>query len=248
MLQIRWRRWMTDVYLKEWLGDKVYYRLQLAGDVTDNPDQRISEDLNQFPSQTLNLSIGLLTNIVQAVSFSFILWDLSGPLDIPLGSWGAVSIPGYMFWAVVIYTGIATWLAIRLGRPLINLNFAQQRREADFRFSLVRLRENSESVAFYGGEAREFDIFSARFGKVFENFWAIMVRTRLLGFAQYGSSQAAVVFPYLVAAPRYFVERMQLGAIQQVADAFLQLQGSLAYIITSYNDIANWVAVLHRLS
>jgi putative ATP-binding cassette transporter len=248
MLQIRWRRWMTNVYLKEWLGDKTYYRLQLTGDGTDNPDQRIAEDLNLFPAQTLNLSLGLLTNIVQAVSFSFILWDLSGPLDIPLGSWGALSIPGYMFWAVVIYTGIATWLAIRLGRPLINLNFTQQRREADFRFSLVRLRENSESVAFYGGEARELDIFSARFGKVFENYWAIMVRTRLLGFAQYGSSQAAVVFPYLVAAPRYFVERMQLGAIQQVADAFLQLQGSLAYIITSYNDIANWVAVLHRLA
>ncbi len=248
MLQICWRRWMTNVYLKEWLGDKTYYRLQLTGDGTDNPDQRIAEDLNLFPSQTLNLSLGLLTNIVQAVSFSFILWDLSGPLDIPLGSWGPLSIPGYMFWAVLLYTGIATWLTIWLGRPLIGLNFAQQRREADFRFSLVRLRENSESVAFYGGEARELDIFSDRFGKVFANFWAIMVRTRLLGFAQYGSSQAAVVFPYLVAAPRYFTERMQLGAIQQVADAFLQLQGSLAYIITSYNDIANWVAVLHRLA
>jgi putative ATP-binding cassette transporter len=173
---------------------------------------------------------------------------LSGPLDIPLGSWGALSIPGYMFWAVVIYTGLATWIAIRLGRPLIDLNFTQQRREADFRFSLVRLRENSESVAFYGGEPRELDIFSDRFGKVFANFWAIMVRTRILGFAQYGSAQAAVVFPYLVAAPRYFAERMQLGAIQQVADAFVQLQGSLAYVITSYNDIANWVAVLHRLA
>jgi putative ATP-binding cassette transporter len=153
-----------------------------------------------------------------------------------------------MFWAVVLYTGIATWLTIRLGRPLINLNFQQQRLEADFRFSLVRLREHSESVAFYGGEARELDIFSARFGRVFANFWAIMVRTRILGFAQYGSSQAAVVFPYLVAAPRYFGERLQLGAIQQVADAFIQLQGSLAYIITSYNDIANWAAVLHRLA
>jgi putative ATP-binding cassette transporter len=247
-LQIRWRRWMTNVYLKEWLGDKTYYRLQLTGDGTDNPDQRISEDLNLFPSQTLGLSLGLLTNIVQAVSFSFILWDLSGPLEIPLGSWGSLSIPGYMFWAVVIYTGIATWLAIRLGRPLINLNFAQQRREADFRFSLVRLREHSESVAFYGGEARELGIFSDRFGKVFENYWAIMIRTRILGFAQYGQSQAAVVFPYLVAAPRYFGERMQLGAIQQVADAFVTLQGSLAYIITSYNDIANWAAVLHRLA
>jgi putative ATP-binding cassette transporter len=247
MLQIRWRRWMTNVYLREWLADKTYYRLQLKGDGTDNPDQRIAEDLNLFPSQTLNLSLGLLTNVVQAVSFSFILWDLSGPLDIPLGS-TTVSIPGYMFWAVLIYTAIATWLAIRLGRPLISLNFQQQRFEADFRFSLVRLRENTESVAFYSGEARELEIFGDRFGKVFGNFWAIMVRTRILGFAQNGTAQAAVVFPYLVAAPRYFAERMQLGAIQQVADAFIQLQSSLAFVITSYNDIANWKAVLDRLA
>jgi putative ATP-binding cassette transporter len=239
---------MTNVYLREWLGDKTYYRLQLKGDSTDNPDQRISEDLNLFPAQTLNLSLGLLTNIVQAVSFSFILWDLSGPLDVSLGDWGTLSIPGYMFWAVLIYTGIATWIAIRLGRPLVALNFAQQRFEADFRYSLVRLRENSESVAFYGGEDRELDIFSDRFRNIFGNFWAIMIRTRILGFAQYGSGQAAVVFPYLVAAPHYFGERLKLGEIQQVADAFIQLQSSLAYIINSYNDIANWASVLHRLA
>jgi vitamin B12/bleomycin/antimicrobial peptide transport system ATP-binding/permease protein len=248
MLQIRWRRWMTDVYLREWLANKTYYRLQLTGDITDNPDQRISEDLNFFPAQTLNLSLGLLTNVVQAVSFSFILWELSGPLVVPFGSWGTVSIPGYLFWAVVLYTAIATWLAIRLGRPLINLNFAQQRFEADFRFSLVRLRENTESVAFYGGEERERDIFDARFRNVFQNFVAIMKRTLILGFAQFGSAQAAVVFPYLVAAPRYFGERLKLGEIQQVADAFIQLQGSLAYIISSYNDIATWLAVVRRLS
>jgi len=248
MLQIRWRRWMTDVYLHEWLADKTYYRLQLKGDGTDNPDQRIAEDLNLFPSQTLNLSLGLLTNGVQAVSFSVILWDLSSPLDLPLSGGMTLSIPGYLFWAAIIYTGIATWLAIHLGRPLIRLNFDQQRFEADFRFSLVRLRENTESVAFYGGEARELDIFSRRFANVFANFWAIMVRTRILGFAQSGQSQAAVVFPYLVEAPRYFGERLQLGVIQQVADAFTTLQGSLAFIITSYNDIANWKAVLDRLA
>jgi putative ATP-binding cassette transporter len=248
MLQIRWRRWMTDVYLREWLADKTYYRLQLAGDGTDNPDQRISEDLSLFPGQTLNLSLGLLTNLVQVVSFSVILWDLSGPLAVSLGSWGTLTIPGYMFWAVVLYTAIATWLAIRLGRPLINLNFAQQRYEADLRFSLVRLRENTESVAFYGGEPRELDIFSERFRNVFANFWAIMLRTRLLGFAQNGSGQAAVVFPYLIMAPRYFAERLPIGAIQQVADAFITLQGSLAYIINSYNDIATWLAVVRRLS
>ena len=247
-LQIRWRRWMTNAYLGEWLADRTYYRLQLTGEDTDNPDQRISEDLNLFPLQTLSLSLGLLTNAVQAISFAVILWELSGPLALPLGSWGAVTIPGYMFWAVLLYTGLATWLAIHLGRPLIGLNFAQQRFEADFRFSLVRLRENTESVAFYGGEAREMGIFSGRFAHIFANYWAIMLRTRLLGFAQFGSAQAAVVFPYLVAAPRYFGERLKLGEIQQVADAFIQLQSSLAYIITSYNDIANWAAAVHRLA
>ena len=248
MLQIRWRRWMTEVYLREWLADKTYYRLQLTGDATDNPDLRISEDLNMFPAQTLNLLLGLLTNAVQAISFSFILWDLSGPLAWSLGGWGTLTIPGYMFWAVLLYTAVATWIAIRLGRPLISLNFAQQRYKADFRFSLVRLRENSESVAFYGGEESELETFADRFRSVFDNFWAIMVRTRTLGFAQFGTGQAAVLFPYLVAAPHYFSERLQLGVIQQVADAFVQLQGSLAFVINSYNDIATWAAVVRRLA
>jgi putative ATP-binding cassette transporter len=248
MLQIRWRRWMTDVYLREWLAGKTYYRLQLSADSTDNPDQRISEDLNLFPSQTLTLSLGLLTNVVTVVSFSFILWDLSGPLDVPLGGLGTFSIPGYMFWAAIIYTAIATWIAVRLGRPLINLNFAQQRLEADFRFSLVRLRENTESIAFYGGEDQELNIFSDRFSRVFANFWAIMIRTRILGFAQAGSAQIAVIFPYLVAAPRYFGEKLPIGEIQQVTDAFGQFQSALSWVITSYNDIATWAAVVRRLS
>jgi putative ATP-binding cassette transporter len=248
MLQIRWRRWMTREYLHQWLRHKTYYRLQLDGDQTDNPDQRISEDLALFPQQSLNLSLGLFRNIVQAVSFSFILWELSGPLAISLGAWGAVSIPGYMFWAVILYTIFGTWLTIRLGRPLVGLNFGQQRFEADLRFSLVRLRENTESVAFYGGEEREFGIFWDRFGRVFANYWAIMLRQRMLGFFTNGWGQAAVVFPYLVAAPRYFGEKLQLGAIQQIADAFLQLQDSLAYIVTSYTDIANWQSIVRRLT
>jgi vitamin B12/bleomycin/antimicrobial peptide transport system ATP-binding/permease protein len=243
VLQIRWRRWMTDSYLREWLKDQTYYRLQLGADPTDNPDQRISEDLALFPSQTLALSLGLLTNIVQAVSFSFILWSLSGPLVL-----GGFTIPGYMFWAVILYTIGGTWLAIRIGRPLIALNFDQQRFEADLRFSLVRLRENTESVAFYGGEAREFATFWSRFGRVYGNFIAIILRQRLLGFYSIGYNQAAVVFPYLLMAPRYFAERLALGVIQQVADAFLQLQSSLAYVVSSYSDIANWQAIVRRLS
>ena len=248
VLQIRWRRWMTDRYLHEWLKDQTYYRLQLGADPTDNPDQRISEDLSLFPAQTLNLSLGLLTNIVQAVSFSFILWGLSGPLALSLGALGELTIPGYMFWAVILYTIGGTWLAIRIGRPLISLNFDQQRFEADLRFSLVRLRENTESVAFFGGEEREFATFWSRFGRVYGNFMAIILRQRMLGFYSIGYNQAAVVFPYLLMAPRYFAERLALGVIQQVADAFLQLQSSLAYVVSSYADIANWQAIVRRLA
>jgi putative ATP-binding cassette transporter len=248
VLQIRWRRWMTDVYLHEWLKNQTYYRLQLGADPTDNPDQRIAEDLALFPAQTLALSLGLLTNIVQAISFSFILWGLSGPLALSLGALGEVTIPGYMFWAVIVYTIGGTWLAIRIGRPLIGINFNQQRFEADLRFSLVRLRENTESVAFYGGEEREFGTFWSRFGRVYGNFMALILRQRLLGFYSNGYGQAAVVFPYLLMAPRYFGERLALGIIQQVADAFIQLQGSLAYIVTSYADIANWQAIVQRLA
>jgi putative ATP-binding cassette transporter len=253
LLQIRWRRWMTNVYLREWLSDQTYYRLQLTGDPTDNPDQRIAEDLNLFPLQTLNLSLGLFSNAVNAVSFAVVLWTLSGALTVSLGGLGPVEIPGYMFWAVMVYTVLGTWMTIRVGRPLINLNFDQQRFEADLRFSLVRLRENGESVAFYGGEEREFSVFWQRFARVFGNYVAIMLRTRLLGFYTISYLQLAVIFPYLMMAPRYFGERLALGAIQQTADAFGQLQSSLAFIVTNFTSdptsgIATWLAVVRRLS
>jgi putative ATP-binding cassette transporter len=253
LLQIRWRRWMTNVYLHEWLADQTYYQLQLTSDATDNPDQRIAEDLNLFPLQTLNLSLGLLSAAVNAVSFAFVLWGLSGVLTVPLGTWGPVEIPGYMFWAVLAYTVIGTWMTIRVGRPLIGLNFDQQRFEANLRFSLVRLRENAESVAFYRGEGHEFGVFWTRFGRVFNNYVAIMVRTRILGFYTGSYMQLAVIFPYLMMAPRYFGEHLVLGAIQQVADAFGQLQGSLAFIVLNFTSdpssgIATWLAIIGRLS
>jgi putative ATP-binding cassette transporter len=253
LLQIRWRRWMTDVYLHEWLADQTYYRLQLTADPTDNPDQRIAEDLNLFPLQTLNLSLGLILNVVNAVSFAFVLWGLSGALTVSLGALGPIELPGYMFWAVMVYTIFGTWMTIHVGRPLIGLNFAQQRFEADLRFSLVRLRENGESVAFYRGEEREFSVFWQRFGRVFGNYVAIMVRTRLLGFYTQSYLQIAVLFPYVMMAPRYFSERLALGVIQQTADAFGQLQGSLAFIVTNFTSdpssgIATWLAIVRRLS
>jgi putative ATP-binding cassette transporter len=254
MLQIRWRRWLTRQYLHDWLEGKAYYRLQLTGGATDNPDQRIQEDLNRFTDTSLTLTLGLLNAVVTLFSFVGILWALSGPLTIPVGSM-SITIPAYMVWFALLYAIAGTFITIKIGRPLVALNFAQQRYEADFRFSLVRLRENAESIALYGGEPREHTIFFARFTHVVDNFWAIMRRIKALGWWTNFYTQFAIIFPYLVSAPRFFSGAIQLGGLMQIADAFGQVQTSLSFVINSYtsgtgaNDtgIAAWRAVVQRL-
>jgi putative ATP-binding cassette transporter len=247
MLRVRWRRWLTRRYLGAWLTDRAYYHLQL-GNTTDNPDQRISEDVNLFTNYVLNLSVGLLSSIVSLASFLVILWGLSGALEIPLGKWGILHLPAYLVWAALLYAGIGTWLTIKIGRPLVPLNFAQQRCEADFRFSLVRLRENAENVAFYGGEPIELGIFNERFQKVFENFWQIMKQQKRLTWFTAGYAQVAIIFPIVAVAPRYFAKQIQLGGLMQVVNAFSSVQSALSFIITSYTDIAAWQAVTERLT
>ena len=151
-LEIRWRRWLTNVYFGEWLDKRVYYRLELKNHGTDNPDQRLQEDLKLFTASTLLLALGLLRAVVSLFSFVFILWTLSGPLALSLGGM-QLSVPGYMVWAALCYAIGGTWIAHKIGRPLIRLNFEQQKYEADLRYALTRLRENAEGIALYGGEA-----------------------------------------------------------------------------------------------
>lgn len=246
MLQIRWRSWLTERFVTRWLDHHAYFRLQLTGNATDNPDQRIAQDLALFVQLTLSLALGLLSSVVTLFSFLAILWELSGPLSFIL-SGHQITIPGYMLWAAILYAVIGTWLINRIGLPLVGLNFSQQRFEADFRFSLVRFRENAEAVALYGGEAREHDNFHKTFVPVIKNWWALMRRQKSLTWWTSGYAQIAIIFPFVVAAPRYFSKAITLGGLMQIASAFGQVQDALSFIITSYSNIAEWRAVVDRL-
>ncbi len=241
------RRWLTDRYVGRWLGDRAYYRLQLTSGATDNPDQRIAEDVRDFVESSLVMSLGLLNSVVTFVSFASILWVLSGSLTIPIAGM-EIAIPGYMLWVALIYAVIGTWLTHLIGRPLIGLNFNQQRFEADFRFSLVRFRENAESIALYAGEARERRAFGGWFAHVVDNWWAIMRRTKYVGFFTNMYGQLAIIFPYLVAAPRYFFGPGQLGELTQTAGAFNQVQNALSWFVDAYTSLAAWKATVDRLT
>jgi len=248
MLQIRWRKWLTDKYLKDWLSHQSYYRINFVVPTTDNPDQRISEDINSYIEQTINLGTNLLNSVATLFSFLAILWVLSGTLTIPFGTLAAVRLPGYMVWAALVYSVLGTWLTIRIGNPLVLLNFNQQRYEADFRFNMVRVRENSESIALYGGEKQEEGHLRDRFDILMENFWKIMRRQKRLSWLTNTYGQAAVVFPVLMAAPAFFAGQMDLGGLMQTVSAFGAVHGALSYLVNSYTTIARWHAVIDRLA
>jgi putative ATP-binding cassette transporter len=246
-LQIRWRRWMTDRYLGGWLHDANHYRMQLLGDAADNPDQRIAEDTQRFVEQTLQLGIGLLSAVVTLASFVFILWGLSN--DAPLHLFGRdIAIPGYLVWGALVYAVLGTTLTHLIGWPLVGLNFQQQRYEADFRFNLVRARENAEQIALLHGEPVERTRLLSRFGMVVGNWMDIMQRTKKLTAFTATYSQASVIFPYVLVAPAYFAQKVQLGGMMQTASAFGSVQESLSFFITSYRTLAEWRSVVARLS
>ena len=245
-LQIRWRQWMTTKYLGEWLHDANHYRMQLQGDAADNPDQRIADDIKSFVDQTLAISVGLLSSIVTLASFVVILWGLSAAA--PLHVFGSeFTIPGYLIWGALIYAVFGTALTQWIGSPLVNLSFRQQRYEADFRFSLVRVRENSEQIALLRGESAERGGLFERFGHVVGNWYEIMSRTKRLTAFTTSYSQAAVVFPIILVAPAYFAGTVLLGALLQTAEAFGNVQQALSFFVSTYRTLAEWRAVIARL-
>jgi putative ATP-binding cassette transporter len=245
-LQIRWRRWMTSRYLGEWLHDASHYRMQLQGDAADNPDQRITDDVKLFVDRTLGIGVGLLSAVVTLASFVVILWRLSA--EAPLHVSGReFDIPGYLVWGALIYAVFGTALAQWIGSPLVNLDFQQQRLEADFRFNLVRVRENSEQIALLAGESAERQRLSARFGRVVDNWYGIMSRTKRLTAFTRSYAQAAEIFPYILAAPAYFADKIQLGGMMQTGSAFSSVQSAVSFFVANYRDLAEWRAVVARL-
>ena len=245
-LQIRWRAWMTRRYLDHWLVGSNHYRMQLLGDAADNPDQRIAEDVRLFSEKAIQIGTRVLGAFVQFVSFVVILWGLSA--DAPLVLFGyEVSIPGYLVWAALLYAIVGTAVTHWIGKPLINLNFMQQRYEADFRFNLVRARENSEQIALLKGEAAEDARLQHRFSFVIENWRAIMSRTKRLTLLTASYGQISTVFPLILVSPAYFAGKIQLGALIQTAGAFNSVQQALSIFIDVYRDLAEWRAVVARL-
>lgn len=253
LLQIRWREWMTTHYLQRWLSGQAFYRMELArfatgsGNPPDNPDQRIQEDLGLFTTYTVSLSMGLLNAVVTLVSFVGILWSLSGAFAFSFGG-ESYSIPGFMVWMAVLYCLVGSVAAHYIGRRQISLNFQQQRYEADFRHHLVRVREYSEAIALDRGEPVERRHLNGRFGSVLGNFLQLVKAQKDLVWFTSFFGQAAVVFPFIVAAPRFFSGAIQLGELMQISSAFGRVQDALSWFVESYSTLASWRATADRLT
>jgi putative ATP-binding cassette transporter len=244
--QITWRQWMTENYLNRWLKTKMYYGMQFVPQAADNVDQRISEDIQNFVSSSISLSLGLLSSVTTFFSFIFILWMLSDAF--PLTIMGHTFVIGhYLVWAVLLYSVFGTWITSKIGRPLTRLNFEQELLEANFRYSLVRTRENSESIALYDGEEAETKGFFGRFGKIIGNFNKINTKQKHLNWWSSYFGQIAVVFPYLVNAPRFFSGAIKLGGLMQAASAFDSVQTSLGWMVDNYTNLASYRATVNRL-
>lgn len=240
---IRWRQWLNDHLLDHWMNRQTYYRSQYLAHPVDNPDQRIQHDITVFTEMSLSLAMGVVNALVSTIAFTLILWNLSGTIAI-----GSLEIPRGMVFLVFAYVLIATVFAIRIGRPLIALNFLNERFNADYRYALVRLREYAESIAFYAGEKVERVLLRNRFANVISNAWAIVFRSlKFLGF-NFSVSQAAVVFPFIIQAQRFFSQQITLGDLMQTSQAFGRLQDNLSFFRNAYDNFATYRATLDRLS
>lgn len=246
MLQIRWRRWLTGIYYNEWLRNRTYYRMELASHGADNPEQRIQEDCDAFTAQTLAIGLGLISEVLTLITFTVLLWNLSGSITLPI--LGGIEIPGYMMWVAILYSAAGSWLTYKIGRPLVGVNFELQRANADFRYRMVRVRENAESIALYNGEPDEIHRLDGTFGRLYAIWWQYMRYNKRLTWFTAFYGQAADVFPLVVAAPRYFAGIIPLGVLTQTANAFGRVQGALSWFVDTFASLADWKATIDRLT
>ncbi|WP_250435261.1 ABC transporter ATP-binding protein/permease [Caballeronia sp. ATUFL_F2_KS9A] len=245
MLAFRWRQWLTNRFLEQWLGDKAFYRIE-RDRLADNPDQRISDDLQSFATTTLSLSLDLLSTLVTLVTFITILWTIAGALTFSLGG-TPFTIPGYMVWAAALYAILGSLIIQKVGHPLVSINYQQQKVEADFRFGLIRVRENAEQIAFYDGIATETANAKTIFQRIRDNWWMIMKYTKRMTFVLSFYGQIAIIFPIMVAAPRYFAGAFSFGVLMQISSAFGTVSDSFSWFINSYSTLVEWRATVNRL-
>jgi putative ATP-binding cassette transporter len=246
LLTIRWRRWLSQVYFRDWLADRTYYHMELTRQGADNPEQRIEQDCFKFTQQTLSLSLDLILQLMTLVTFAFVLWELSSDFVLPI--FGGIAIPGFFMWAVIAYALLGTLATYFIGKPLVRINFMLERYNADFRYRMTRIRENAESIALYNGERNEERGLEGSFNWVYGTWWAFMKYTKRLTAIRSFYGQAAVVFPIVLAAPSYFAERIAFGVLQQTLDAFTQVQTALSWFVDSYAQLAEWKAIVDRLT
>jgi vitamin B12/bleomycin/antimicrobial peptide transport system ATP-binding/permease protein len=246
LLGIRWRRWLSEVYFRDWLADRTYYRMELDSHGADNPEQRIEQDCNNFVTQTLSIVLGLLLQTMTVATFASVLFELSGSFVLPV--FGGIAVPGYMMWMAFLYALLGSLITYFVGRPLVRVNFELERYNADFRYRMIRIRENSESIALFRGEHDEERRLRDAFARIYTTWWDYMKCTKRLTWLTAFYGQAAAIFPIIVAAPRYFAGQIELGTLTQTADAFGQVQGSLSWFVDTYSSLAAWKAVLDRLT
>lgn len=246
-LALRWRKWMTKNYLAKWTGQQMYYRLEMFSQGTaDNPDQRISEDINLFTARTLSFMSGLLRSATTIVCFIFVLWNLSEVLSFSAAG-QEIHIYGYLVWTALAYSVFGTWITHKVGHRLVSLNYLQQKLEADFRFSMVRLRETAESVAFYNGAAKEESFLSNRFMTLLRNTLFIIKKQKQLSWLTNSYAQIAIIFPFVVAVPRYLSQNISLGGLMQIANCFGKVQDAMSYFVDVYASLAEWQSCAERL-
>lgn len=246
-LALRWRKWMTKNYLAKWTGQQMYYRLEMFSQGTaDNPDQRISEDINLFTARTLSFMSGLLRSATTIVCFIFVLWNLSEILSFSAAG-QEIHIYGYLVWTALAYSVLGTWITHKVGHRLVSLNYLQQKLEADFRFSMVRLRETAESVAFYNGAAKEEAFLSNRFMTLLRNTLFIIKKQKQLSWLTNSYAQIAIIFPFVVAVPRYLSQNISLGGLMQIANCFGKVQDAMSYFVDVYASLAEWQSCAERL-